>query len=115
MRCTDPDDIPMTVYGLKLVHHYLQSNAERSSNSRQTLVDEVTYACAGLLTYMREDDDCPMQSGFHYYFHEAENVIFKESELGWCTLSKEVRSSDPEQIRIARVSELDVMPSELVR
>lgn len=115
MRCTEPDDIPMTVHGLKLVQGYLRANAEGAPNSRQTLANEISCACEGLLTYMRDGDDCPMQSDFHYYFHEAENVVFKKSELGWCTLPKEVSSADPEQIRIARLSELDVKPSELVR
>ena len=68
------------------------------------------------LVYMGDGDDCPLQSDFQYYLDERTGSIVKESDLGsFVTVHKVGAPSENGQIRLAKISELEVDASELVQ
>jgi hypothetical protein len=52
------------------------------------------------------------QSDFHYYYHIPSGAVFKESGLGMIVPKTEIDNIS--EIRIAKVSELEINESELI-
>ena len=104
----DIDEIPMTHYGL--------SEAKRSLKyeqiNRKTLEYMVADICEDLFAYSREDDMCECQADFHYYFYMPTGTVYKESGLGSSTLH--IKSPAIEDIRLAKISELNIAKEELL-
>lgn len=101
------DEIPLTKFGL--------DNARRSvaflNGDRHNLESGVASICEQLFTYSSEDDLCPLQCEYHYYFYLTENKIFKESGMGYSDLDKKVSISE---IRIATISQIQADSSEYI-
>ncbi len=106
-------EIPMTYYGLQCCKHSLQVMYQQ--NTRIALEGEIGQTCLRLLTYMQDSDDCPMQSDYHYYVDERTGYLIKESDLGHLkTLRKLFEPIEDGELRIAKISELEIEVSELI-
>ena len=106
---TELDEIPITKYGLNEAKRSLEKQQELDRNK---LAHLLSYLCEQLFTYSNSDDICEMQSDYHYYFHIPTSTLFKESELGMQV--PRITIEDPNEIRIARVSEINPNRDELV-
>jgi hypothetical protein len=63
-------------------------------------------------TYSNNDDLCPFQTEYHYYFYLPEQKVFKKSGMGDSDLQHEnILIAD---IRIAKISELLADQSEYI-
>ena len=84
-----------------------------SNCDRHSFNSKILDICEQLFTYSDSENLCPFQTEYHYYVHIPSNRVFKESEMGDSDLEHEnISSSD---IRIAKVSELKINMSVLVR
>ncbi len=110
---TKAEDIPMTKFGVRVAIDLLDRGSLDWGNDQATLRSELLLCCENLLTFMRDDDDCFMQSQYRYYYLISEGLVFKESELGASTLPEKLYRSDKENVRIARVGELEIFEGEL--
>ena len=109
LRAYDSTEIPMTKYGISETERNLERDRP---DTRNELIGQILEACENLMLYMREGDDCSMQSQYRYYFHIPLERPFKKSELG--TVSDLPVHPRPEDVRIARISELKIDPETLV-
>jgi hypothetical protein len=107
---TDISDIPMTKFGLLEAKRHLPVD---SKYSRIDLKGTIDYICESLFTYCNDDDMCSLQGDYHYYVHLPTGKVYKESELGSSTLDEVITSSS--DIRIAKISELNISTHELVK
>jgi hypothetical protein len=103
------NEIPMTHYGLNEAKRTLDFALSADRNSLENMVNDI---CESLFSYCHEDDMCCMQADNHSYYHVPTGVVFKESTLGSSTLEADVSSKN--DIRIAMVSELRMISTELV-
>lgn len=105
-----PEEIPVTRYGLNESMRLWSESQDIDRNSLKNLIE---YTCENLFTYCDENDLCPLQSEYHYYFHNTKGIVFKESELGMTDLPNNEKV-DPSDIRIAKVSELTIDRAKLL-
>ncbi len=106
---TNISEIPMTKFGLSEAKSHLPFDRKCSRTNLEGAID---FICESLFTYCNDDDMCSFQGDYHYYVHLPTGKVYKESVLGSCTLDETITSSS--DIRIAKVSELDISPQELV-
>lgn len=104
------NEIPMTHYGLNEAKRTLDFASSADRNSLENMVDDI---CENLFSYCHVDDMCCMQADNHSYFHIPTGAVFKESTLGSSTLKADISSKD--EIRIAMISELNLISTELVK
>ncbi len=105
----DISEIPMTKFGLSEAKSRLPVD---SKCSRIDLKGAIDFICENLFTYCNDDDICSLQGDYHYYVHLPTGKVYKESLLGSSTLDEVITSSS--DIRIAKISELNISPQELV-
>jgi hypothetical protein len=98
------EEIPVTKFGVE-VSKVIWKNVQ---NIKQTLFhNNLMDTCELLLTFCDDKDQCEKNSPFHYYYHIPQKLVFKESELGETTLKIAKNQVKIDQIRIAKISELD--------
>ena len=97
----------MTIYGhreaLGSVKHIRGEDKKRVKGS-------LLYICEALFTYSHEDENCELAGIYHFYFSISEQCIYKESEMGSV---EGIEGIEPDNYRIAFVSELNIQESEL--
>lgn len=113
MDSTDIADIPMTQFGLEETKRLLEAWTD-FSQPRHSLHYTMLEACVYLLTYSNEDDECLAQSQYHYYYFMPEKLVFKLSDLGFSDLPEGSWPTSWSDVRIARTSDLDIEPLELI-
>lgn len=113
MDSTDIADIPMTKFGIEETSRSLEAWTDLS-NPRHSLHSTMLDACLYLLTYLHEDDQCPAQMPYHYYYFVPEKLVFKLSDLGFSDLPDGFWPMIWNNVRIARTSDLQIEPLELV-
>lgn len=102
------EEIPLTKFGLQEASY---SVANLRNLDRHNFKSRILNICEQLFTYSNEDELCPWQSVYHYYFYLPEQKVFRESKLGTCDL---LQSISPSQVRIAKISELGIDPTEYI-
>lgn len=113
MGSTNIADIPMTKFGVEEARASLEETTD-FDHPRIALRGMVLHACLYLLTYSQEDDQCPFQTPYHYYFFVPERVVFKLSDLGLSDLRCERQPTHRSDVRIAKTSDLRLAQEELV-
>jgi len=79
LNTTDTNEIATTIYGHQNALHWVRS---LNTQDRNTFVHRLGSICECLFTYSTDDECCPMQSDFHYYYNLSTQSVFKLSELG---------------------------------
>ena len=108
IRATPVKEIPTTIFGVGMARQRLNPLPD----SRSSLETALTSTCEAALTYCAEDDMCEAQSVYHYYVHAPTNIVFKVSELG-LSQNKPSWQLLPSDIRIAKISELTIILTDL--
>ena len=105
-----PDrEIPLTKFGLEEASRLLPSLITLDRNKFGNSILDI---CENLFTYYNAEELCPFQTEYHYYFYLPKQKIFKESKMGHTNLEEQnVNSSE---IRIAKISEIEVDRSEYI-
>ena len=105
----EPNEIPMTKFGLEEASRSLSSLRNLNRNSFKSSVLDI---CERIFTYSNAEELCPFQTAYHYYFSLSDNRVFKESEMGH--LDANDRDVSLSQVRIAKIGELNVDKSEYI-
>jgi hypothetical protein len=103
------EEIPITHYGLDAAKRSLKNTDNLTRNS---LDSTIIYICEKLFSYCSEEDMCAMQSDYHYYYYIPESRVFKVSTLGMSDLN--IPNVRMDEIRIAKISELNINREELL-
>lgn len=101
------NELPVTIYGHKEaigVCEYLRNK------DKNRVKASIVYICESLFTYSHEDENCELSGIYHFYYSNAEQCVFKESEMG---MLAGIEVVEPNSFRIANVSELSVNSGEL--
>lgn len=104
-------EIAMTKFGVNEALMTMRYSKTSDSNSLRSELESV---CEYVLAYSKDGDDCPLQSQYHHYFDLRRQAVFKESELGLNDNSSDLIPPEKGEFRVAKLSELNVSPSELV-
>ena len=103
---TEVSEIPITKKGIaEAIHEW-----NTPPTNRNELIGAINSLCLYTLTYSNEEI-CEFQADYRYYFHIPTKTVFKESDLGNSDLK--IKNVQPNDIRIARLSELNIPKEEL--
>lgn len=101
------NEIPITKLGL---YEALHSVSNLQNLDRNSFESGILSICEELFTYSNDEDFCPLQTKYSYYFYLPANKVFKESRMGDCNLEEQkISFSD---VRIAKISEIKAEKSE---
>ena len=104
---TPVEEIPVTRYGHQNAGIAIKNLKKENRHQVQAGIVSIS---EGLFTYSNENDICPAQSDYHFYYDLRNETIYKESELGFL---EGVEHGAEVRRRIARVSELQINAEEL--